>query len=651
MGTFEKLKELDLSRDEVERLGAALKKPEFRQLLADYVHEVQNPENRKLYEAEITQLERERGVAVTFINPSPGYVLKTSDGVRKCFINVCSCELIDRPTSAPMDKDGARGLQWRLPHSLTPPREDLDNKKARCEVYDVVFHPDVIHMAQKNHQFQEIVNKTACDAVEANFEVTLDKKNLKFPKLGYKGAPQSAIIRKPIKDFVPREMEETERQFYDKIYENADQKPKKTNVKRNVKKCAEGNSNYTTPKYVIKHRSHVDVQDCVEDKFARLNLTIPRELIVEINLPLLKASSDITLDVTEKTVQLTSEKPSKYKLNLTLPYRVNQDSGSAKFDKDLKKLIITLPVKRCELPRDDSGVESDPSPHSEDDVIEAKTPSFSDFRTNSCDYELPDFTCHLFDKTLAFTLNVRNVSQDSIEKQVTCDSLHLKFASLSSSFFESNYAFYVRIDSGLDPEKLSVETWDNNVVVQIPVNCDNLEYYYYGLSEHDLRKKYIEEPSVLNSVLQSPIPEEPEPEPEESVTPAINIANSYESSGDELSCSFSPRKGRGILKRLPNRSVSESSLDDMVASSIDDGEMSTSLKKTVRFNDVIMRQLYRSNSSILGQKKKNQRKARNKKRAQERRHSESEASEKEDEKREEKSDYIHSDIFDMDLGV
>ncbi|KAF7276465.1 hypothetical protein GWI33_010274 [Rhynchophorus ferrugineus] len=36
--------------------------------------------------------------------------------------------------------------------------------------------------------------------------------------------------------------------------------------------------------------------------------------------------------------------------------------------------------------------------------------------------------------------------------------------------------------------------------------------------------------------------------------------------------------------------------------------------------------IIRSNSSILGQKKKNQRKARNKKRAQERRYSESEAS-------------------------
>lgn len=50
------------------------------------------------------------------------------------------------------------------------------------------------------------------------------------------------------------------------------------------------------------------------------------------------------------------------------------------------------------------------------------------------------------------------------------------------------------------------------------------------------------------------------------------------------------------------------------------------------FNIEITKRCCRSNSSILGQKKKNQRKARNKKRAQERRHSESELSEIEDRK-------------------
>jgi len=45
---------------------------------------------------------------------------------------------------------------------------------------------------------------------------------------------------------------------------------------------------------------------------------------------------------------------------------------------------------------------------------------------------------------------------------------------------------------------------------------------------------------------------------------------------------------------------------------------SPGLKKTVRFSDDVQKQVYRSNSSILGQKKKNQRKAKNKRKVRER---------------------------------
>lgn len=111
-----------------------------------------------------------------------------------------------------------------------------------------------------------------------------------------------------------------------------------------------------------------------------------------------------------------------------------------------------------------------------------------------------------------------------------------------------------------------------------------------------------------------------------------------------------------------SRSISESSIDDFTWTSSfencysvsqdsviheEEGEPSTSLKKTVRFNNHVLRQLFRSNSSILGQKKKNLRKNRNKKRANERRHSESEVSEGEKE-RESKTNSFKKQSSDMD---
>jgi len=60
---------------------------------------LQDPENQKTYQSEVRQLEKENGNVVHFLNPVPGYVLKTSvDGVKKCFINVCGNPLI-KPAS------------------------------------------------------------------------------------------------------------------------------------------------------------------------------------------------------------------------------------------------------------------------------------------------------------------------------------------------------------------------------------------------------------------------------------------------------------------------------------------------------------------------------------------------------------------------
>ena len=58
---------------EVESLAQALKHPEFRAMLCDYVQEVSDPVNRDQYKQETIQMEAERGYHVTFLTPQPGY--------------------------------------------------------------------------------------------------------------------------------------------------------------------------------------------------------------------------------------------------------------------------------------------------------------------------------------------------------------------------------------------------------------------------------------------------------------------------------------------------------------------------------------------------------------------------------------------------
>ncbi|KAG5891842.1 hypothetical protein JTB14_030148 [Gonioctena quinquepunctata] len=684
--SFDKLRDLNLSRDEVDRIGEALKKPEFRKLLTDYVEEIQDPKTKEVFEEEITQLEKERGNDITFIHPKPGYVIKTSvDGNQKAFLNICMNDHIKKPTSSPSIKEGERGLTWFLPHSLSPPREDIDNKRVSCQVFDVVFHSDTLHLATKNKNFRTMVNDTALEAVETNFDVKLDKKNLKFPKLSYKGVPHASVIRTPSANKPEQTPEEKE--FYDKIFTQAESSTEAHRTPRKNKKVSrmtssEEKSNYTTPTYVIKHRSHIDIQEFTENKEAKLNAAIPKELIVEINLPLLKASTDMTLDVTEKTIQLVSETPAKYKLDITLPYQVNEATGNAKFDRDSKKLVIILPVNHrqsgCSMVRgafptvstcvdfSDSGVESDHcspgTPESEDetseknsithvkfgeDCVEKSKIFRTEFLEENLHYTVPEFNCHVFENIMAFTLNVKNVDEKSVSKIVNNDGLvHIKFTSIGSSFYPSHYAFCVKLPlCKIDEETTNVEVWDNNVILQVVVHCDEaIKSYLYGLNEDNLSEKHVEEPQIINEILIEKETERSKSEYSENKTAELStnqqakesaessdstgsvdettnqhtnaidiLGASYESSGDELSCSsFSPRKSKGILKRLSShrftvgRSISESSLDDFVSSSFEnchasldsvipeDAEISCSLKKTVRFNDVVKQQLFRN---------------------------------------------------------
>jgi dynein assembly factor 2 len=120
-----------ISSEELQTFEKALKKKEFRDLLTEYVKEIQDPENKKRYEAEIIEMERKRGQEVKFVNPIPGFVLRVllEPGRRKVFVNVCQSQVVAEATCKPSLKAGSKksnGTQWNIPYSLSPGREDLD---------------------------------------------------------------------------------------------------------------------------------------------------------------------------------------------------------------------------------------------------------------------------------------------------------------------------------------------------------------------------------------------------------------------------------------------------------------------------------------------------------------------------------------------
>lgn len=497
---------LDVSRDEVNRIGEALKHEEFRKMFVDYCEEISDPENRKLYEKEITQLEKERGVNVTFINPEPGYVIKTSaDGTTKTFLNIATSDKIDKPSSvATTNHDGQRGLTWSLPYTLAPPRRDMDKKNQICHVYDVVFHPDALHLASRNTPFRTLVNDTAIDAVQQAHQVKLDRANLKFPKISYKGMAKPTVIRKRIDNYDASDMEPSP---IDSIYPPMpDESKAKTTVMKPT--AVTPADDYTIPKYKIVQRRGVEFHEMTHEADAKLNVTIPSELVVTIDLPLLNTTQDANLDVTSKRIHLLSEKPARYRLDVNLPYNVVDENGSARFDKAKRQLIIVLPVvpekklRIIDFQREDSGIESDqpissndsPTMEMTESGLQADSPETvqrdSYFLDANIDYMLPNFTFNQIEEILAFTLHVKNVDPSTIviDRRDFFNTAHIKFSSIGAGFFPIHYSFCVKFPSqhvGIFRD-ITAEAWDNNVIFQFELNNYDFPAYEAGLCESDL---------------------------------------------------------------------------------------------------------------------------------------------------------------------
>ncbi|KAM6912249.1 protein kintoun [Xenentodon cancila] len=354
MEVGDKLKELNLTDDEIERFSKAFKDDKFREMLRDYAKEISEPDNRKIYEEEIKRLEQERGFNIEFIQPKPFKVIKTRmAGKQKCFINICGNEKIEKPKSKfVVSEDGRRGQRWSLPYIMHPGREDTDPKGIKFMIYDVIFHPDTLHIASKNKSFMDMVTDTAIQGIHESFKVTLDKNNAREMRTKYKGVLQPCVIRKRIPGYEAKEPAEHQDPFAFLHQDVAP--PQKKPVQSPPSKSSfvnplsfqiqpQKDKDPTKPNYTVKYRSVIDLQDfrCSRDSAKSPR---PKEIVVTIDLPLLRSVRDTNLEVKEKSLLLESKSPA-YRLELPLAYPVDEEKGEAKFNKQRGQLTVTLPIR------------------------------------------------------------------------------------------------------------------------------------------------------------------------------------------------------------------------------------------------------------------------------------------------------------------
>ncbi|XP_074662466.1 protein kintoun-like [Tubulanus polymorphus] len=569
---FSNLEKLDLSSGEIQKLTDAFKNEEFRKLFAEYAEEISDPVNKRKYEEEIAEMERDRGMDVKFIHPDPCYVLKCNDGTQKIFINICRNKDIDKPTASKQrDPKGNYGLQWSVPHSFAPPREDLDSSNQKCQVIDIVFNPDVMRMAESNASFKKMCEDIAIEGIQRQFGIKLDPKNVKSPKMKYKGTPQATVIRsRSANGEVNADPEPTAKKDnlfpypYDELTtaEKAAKREETEKIKGNTETSKE-NGGAITPKYSIVHRSGIEMHEFCNEPLGKRDIR-PKELVVYIELPLLKSAAGVDLDIFEKRLVLEIESPAWYKLDLKLPYAIDENSGTAKFDKSKKRLAVTLPViplsnhdlsssSTAETNSDEAIVQdqpvpaplievlssseqvSEPSPApvsringtTENEIvaeksnlttIESHAPATSKDIWGDADvsstavirYSFPGFDCNQDLQTVSYVLHVKNVDRDSVTK--TFDqtekrsTITIKFVSIGSGGFPVYYSFCARFAENcrVVPDQCSVDLSNENVAVLLlkDRNCRNTwNSYEVGSNLDKLEEKlFLTDASLSKSL-------------------------------------------------------------------------------------------------------------------------------------------------------
>ncbi|KAG9481158.1 protein kintoun [Eleutherodactylus coqui] len=496
-----KLEELNVTSEELERFKVAFQDARFRELFAQYAEEISDPENRRRYEQEITEMERERGVDVQFVHPEPGHVLQTSiNGQQPCYLNVCSNRLMPKPHCVPgADKEGRRGQHWSLPCALSPRREELSPEGVRQVIYDVVFHPDTLHLASRSEQFLSMVDLTALETVAQQFKVVLDTRNVRTLSEKYKGVSQAAVIRKPLPGAAPKKLDAKDPLRFPYPYDTPREPSRKTTQRERTAPCQEP----TVPRYTIRHRSYVDLQD-YRDARDSAPSPVPKELVITVDLPLVSSASDVKLHIEGKNLSLESQKPA-YKLQLTLPYLVEDERGTAQFNKIKRQLVITAPVvqqnilqllQQQEVPAKPS---EGPEPPSSEPSETTTTDGDPQASLSQDPPECPIFTCSQDATSLTLVIHVKDIDKHSVTSEVSSYQCEIRFCVTATNV---PYVLFVEFlpQYNLNTNDIGVNVSEDNIVIELTKSSECFGLWknlYFGVNSNSLQeRRFINEENV-----------------------------------------------------------------------------------------------------------------------------------------------------------
>jgi dynein assembly factor 2 len=238
--------QLNLTREERDRIEKALDKKEFRDLMANYVDEISDPKHKAEQDEYLRQLESQNEVpeGKKIIRPLPGFVLqfkhfKSSDNsIRKkglgknisrstnpkkkdkrskkakLIVNIVYSKEIKSPSCSTQNKNAnGKGRQWTLPYFFGPLRMEPDNEKILLATFDCCFHPNALVYASKHIPFRDLIAQTAREGAAKRFasmneKMQIDPNYLLLKGVSYRNGSPSVLVISESSDLLSQPSED-----------------------------------------------------------------------------------------------------------------------------------------------------------------------------------------------------------------------------------------------------------------------------------------------------------------------------------------------------------------------------------------------------------------------------------------------------------
>ncbi|CAO2632810.1 PIH1 domain-containing protein 1 [Lemmus lemmus] len=252
---------------------------------------------------ELQQAQKDRSES-TQIRPQPGFCIKTNSSEGKVFINICHSPSIPPPVDVTEDEllqmleEDQAG--FRIPMSLGEPHAELDAKGQGCTAYDVAVNSNFYLRMQNSDFLRELVVTIAREGLEDKYGLQLNPEWRMLKYRPFLGSISQQNIR-------------------------SQQRPRIQELG-----TLEGLSLPLFP--YSPERPHLN-----------LWLEAPDLLLAEVDLPKLDRAQGLTLEIGESHLVMGGSQQ-LYRLNASIPLRVNPEASRAAFHHRRKQLMVFLPL-------------------------------------------------------------------------------------------------------------------------------------------------------------------------------------------------------------------------------------------------------------------------------------------------------------------